>query len=110
MVPLFGAPEDPLPTACSDIVFWYHAPMNSRHRKTLEAIFANPVNGNLEWRRIEALFLALGAEIHEGNGSRVMYVLNGEKFDVHRPHPGKEALKYRVKNARHFLENAGITP
>jgi len=35
--------------------------MNTKHQKTLEAIFANPVNGNIEWRKIEALFLALGA-------------------------------------------------
>ena len=84
--------------------------MNSKHRKTLEAIFSEPVNGNLEWRKIEALFLALGAELNERSGSRVSFVLNGEKLDVHRPHPGKEALKYRVKDARNFLVNAGVNP
>ena len=84
--------------------------MNSKHRKTLEAIFSEPVNGNLEWRKIEALFLALGAELNERSGSRVSFVLNGEKLDVHRPHPGKEALKYRVKDARNFLTNAGVNP
>jgi len=35
--------------------------LNSRHRKTLKAIFTDPVNGNIEWRKIEALFLSLGA-------------------------------------------------
>ncbi len=84
--------------------------MNSKHRKTLEIIFSEPVNGNLEWRKIEALFLALGAELNERSGSRVSFTLNGEKLDVHRPHPGKEALKYRVKDARNFLTNAGVTP
>ena len=83
---------------------------NSKHRKTLEAIFSEPVNGNLEWRKIEALFLALGSELNERSGSRVSFVLNGEKLDVHRPHPGKEALKYRVKDARNFLTNAGVNP
>ncbi len=39
--------------------------MNSAQRKTLEAIFADPVNGNLPWRRIESLLLALGAEKDE---------------------------------------------
>ena len=34
--------------------------MNSRHRRTLEALFAEPINGNLEWRHIEALFRARG--------------------------------------------------
>lgn len=84
--------------------------MNGAHRKTLIAIFAKPINGNMEWRRIEALFLALGAEIIEGNGSRVTVILNDKRADFHRPHPGKEALRYRVSAAREFLEKAGITP
>ena len=84
--------------------------MNSKHRKTLEAIYSEPINGNLEWCKIEALFLALGAELNERSGSRVSFALSGEKLDVHRPHPGKEALKYRVRDARNFLTNAGITP
>jgi hypothetical protein len=29
--------------------------MNSKHRKTLEAIFTTPVNGALDWSKIEAL-------------------------------------------------------
>ena len=33
--------------------------MNSKHRKTLTAVIADPVNGNIEWVRIEALFVAL---------------------------------------------------
>ena len=84
--------------------------MNSRRRKTLEAIFADPVNGNIEWRKIEALFLALGADKDEGQGSAVTFILNGKRADFHRPHPNKESLKYRVKAARQFLESAGITP
>jgi len=42
-------------------------PMNRNHRKTLAAVFANPVSGNIEWRRIEALFKAAGCEIIEGS-------------------------------------------
>ncbi|MCK5689409.1 type II toxin-antitoxin system HicA family toxin [Myxococcota bacterium] len=82
--------------------------MNSKHKKTFESIFSNPVNGMLEWQKIESLFLALGAEIIQGSGSRVAFVLNGEKLDIHRPHPAKEALRYRVKDARQFLINAGV--
>lgn len=36
--------------------------MNRTHRRTLEAIFSTPVPANLEWRKIEALLVALGAE------------------------------------------------
>jgi hypothetical protein len=35
--------------------------MNKTHQKTLEAIFRKPVSANLEWRRIESLFTAVGA-------------------------------------------------
>jgi len=84
--------------------------VNGKHRKTLEAIFSNPVNGNLEWRKIEALFLALGAEKGEGQGSRVTCIINDERAEFHRPHPGKEALRYRIKDACQFLKNAGVAP
>jgi hypothetical protein len=51
--------------------------MNQRHRKTLATLFSDPVNGNMEWRRIEALLLALGAAKDEGQGSAVTFFLNG---------------------------------
>ena len=84
--------------------------MNSKHRNTLAAIFSHPIPGRLEWRKIEALFIALNAEIIEGNGSRVSYIINNEKGDFHRPHPGKEAKRYQVRNAKDFLTKAGVTP
>jgi len=37
-------------------------------------------------------------------------LLNDKRADFHRPHPGNEALRYRVKAAREFLQLAGITP
>jgi len=84
--------------------------MNRKHKKTLTDIFAVPVNGNIEWRKIEALFLSLGAVRTERAGSAVSFVLNDIRADFHRPHPDKAALRYRVKDARKFLEQAGITP
>jgi hypothetical protein len=84
--------------------------LNTKHRKTLKAIFSTPVNGNLEWRKIEALLVALGAKVVEGDGSRASFFLNGAQVDIHRPHPGKEALRYRVKDVRRFLEKAGVKP
>lgn len=84
--------------------------MNSAHRKTLETIFAEPVNGALEWSRIEALLLAIGCCRIEGSGSSVMFEKDGAKVFFHRPHPRKEALRYRVKDARAFLQRIGVTP
>lgn len=84
--------------------------MRSAHQKTLIAIFSNPVKTSMEWRKIEALFEALGAQTIEGDGSRVRFLLNGEIGTFHRPHPNKEAKPYQVRDARVFLQNAGIAP
>ncbi len=64
----------------------------------------------MQWSRIESLFVALGAEIIEGDGSRVRFVLNEVVGSFHRPHPHKEAKPYQIRDARYFLEQAGVTP
>ena len=51
--------------------------MNQKHRRTLEAIFDDPVRSNIPWRDIESMLKAAGAEITEGEGSRVRIALNG---------------------------------
>ena len=84
--------------------------MNNAQKKTLEAIFASPTPATLEWRRVEALFVALGARVIEGNGSRVRFELNGVVASFHRPHPQKEAKPYQVKDAKEFLSQAGVQP
>ena len=84
--------------------------MNSKQRKILESIFSSSTPANIEWKKIESLFLALGATMIEGSGSRVSFILNNEKGDFHRPHPGKEAKRYQVKNAQEFLFKAGVLP
>ena len=84
--------------------------MNRRHQATLNNIFQQPVPTTLEWRRIEALFRALGTKSIEGRGSRVRFELNDVVATFHRPHPQKEAKPYQVRDARRFLEKAGIMP
>ena len=84
--------------------------MNKRQRETLDKIFQTPVPASLEWREIEALFLAVGARMVEGSGSRVRFELNGVVATFHRPHPEKEAKPYQVRDARRFLEQAGVKP
>jgi len=84
--------------------------MNNKHRKTLSAIFTEPVPRNIEWRRIEALFVAVGCELIEGSGSRVAFKMRGLRVDFHRPHPRKEAKPYQVRAAREFLKKVEVTP
>lgn len=84
--------------------------MNSRHRKTLAVVFADPVSGTLEWADVESLLLAAGARLIEGRGSRVRFEKDGEVATHPRPHPAKEAKRYQVRDVRDFLEQIGIRP
>jgi hypothetical protein len=81
-----------------------------RHDKTLADIFHEPAKANISWKAIESMFTHFGAEVTEGNGSRVRVCLNGVRAVFHRPHPGKEAGKCTVVDVRRFLTNAGIVP
>jgi hypothetical protein len=83
--------------------------MKSRHRKTLQAIFRQPTSGTIAFADIEALIVSLGGEVSEREGSRVKITLKGEQWRCHRPHPGKEAKKYQVEEARELLERVGVT-
>lgn len=84
--------------------------MNAKHRKTLMILFSDPVSKALEWKRIESLFLSIGCQIIEGQGSRVRFEKEGIIGTFHRPHPAKEAKPYQIRDARQFLETLGIKP
>ncbi|MEA5579583.1 type II toxin-antitoxin system HicA family toxin [Anabaena sp. UHCC 0451] len=83
--------------------------LNTKHKKSLDAIFENPVRANIPWSDIEGMLVALGAEITQGSGSRVRIYLNDVKAVFHRPHPQKETDKGAVKSMRRFLLEAGVS-
>lgn len=84
--------------------------MNSRQKRTLAAIFADPISGTIEWSAIESLLIAVGCTIIEGSGSRVRFVKDGMVEIFHRPHPAKEAKQYQVRAARAYLTRLGVKP
>lgn len=84
--------------------------VSAKHRKTLQAIFARPTSAAIVFADIEVLIKALGGSVTEREGSRVRIELNGEQWRCHRPHPGKEAKRYQVEEARELLERAGVQP
>ncbi len=83
--------------------------LNTKHQKTLNAIFENPVKSNISWNDVETMLIALGAEVSEGSGSRVKVVFNEIRAVFHRPHPEKETDKGAIKSVRRFLTEAGVT-
>ncbi len=83
-----------------------------KHKKTLEAIFAHPINTNIDWKDVEHLFEHLGfevdltkkhhAKVKAEDGSEVVVIL---------PHHGHTIeSKDEIVKIRHFLEEKGITP
>jgi hypothetical protein len=85
--------------------------MNAKQRKTLEAVFTDPLRVDIRYQDLESMFTALGADVYPNrNGSRVAVVLNGQKYGYHRPHPENTIGRKTVKDVRDFLTAAGIEP
>ena len=82
--------------------------LNGKHAKTLERVLADPLSANIRWMDVEAMLVALDADVSEGRGSRVHVVLNGIRAAFHRPHPRKEIDRGALKSVRRFLKEARI--
>lgn len=72
--------------------------MNSKYRKTLAEVFADPPSGTVAWAAVEE------------RGSRVRFEKDGEVATFHRPHPAKEAKRYQLRDARELPERIGVRP
>ncbi|OOR91342.1 hypothetical protein B0181_03300 [Moraxella caviae] len=81
--------------------------MQSKHQKTLTAIFTNPISANIKFKDIESLLVALGAKISEREGSRIAVVLDGQVRVFHRPHPSPNTDKGAVMSVRRWLIDLG---
>jgi hypothetical protein len=84
--------------------------MNKKQHCTFQKIFEKPERADIKWNDIESLFIALGAEISQGRGSRVRIAFKGVRAVFHRPHPERVAGKGTVKSVRRFLQEAGVKP
>ncbi len=84
--------------------------MKRASQKTLELLYARPTSGNVKWRAIEMLFIELGAEVTEREGSRVAVFLFGEIRVFHRPHPSPNTDKGAIASVRKWLEQHGVEP
>jgi hypothetical protein len=67
-------------------------------------------SGNVQWHDVEALFVELGAEVSEREGSRVAVVLFEEVRVFHRPQPSPNTDKGAVASIRKWLEQHGVEP
>jgi hypothetical protein len=79
----------------------------NKHSRTLAAIFRK--QAGIAWADVESMLRNFGAEITEGDGSRVRIALNGVRAVFHRPHPRKDTDRGAVASMKRFLIEAGIT-
>jgi hypothetical protein len=84
--------------------------MKRKHHATLSQIFSRPTSGSVRWADIETLFVGLGAEISEREGSRIGVFLFGEIGVFHRPHPSPDTDKGAIASIRKWLESHGVKP
>lgn len=84
--------------------------MKRKYKRILQSIFARPVQSGIRWSDIESLFLELGAEIEEREGSRIAVILFGEVKVFHRPHPSPNTDKGAVASVKRWLEENGVKP
>lgn len=80
--------------------------MKARSRRTLDNIVRG--HGGTHWSDVEALLRReLGAEVYEGAGSTVTFVIDGRKLTVDRPHPRNECGRGLVKRVKVYLQELG---
>ena len=83
--------------------------MSHKHRNVLQAIFHDPISGNIQWREVESLLHHLGASVEPGHGARFRVVLNRHEFTVHHPHHGNEMGHNDIRYLREHLAAAGVS-
>lgn len=83
--------------------------MSHKHKHLLEAIFRDPVSGNIHWREVESLLRHLGAEIEPLSGARIRVTLNGYEGVLHRTHHGSALNRQHVLSVREYLAHAKAT-
>lgn len=82
--------------------------MNHKHRKVLQAIFAHPASGNLDFKDVAHMLESLGADVSNKSGNRVGITLKGHTVAVTHAH--HELPRDEVTQIKKFLSTCGINP
>jgi hypothetical protein len=84
--------------------------MSHKHAHLIQALFHDPISGNIHWREVESLLAHLGAEVEPLSGARFRVRLNHMEGVLHRPHHSNVLGRQDVKYLREYLARAGVTP
>ncbi len=81
----------------------------SKHKQKIEKIFAHPMSGNIEAKKVISALEHYGAKVEVNKEHRAIVHYNGKEHSLtlsHRPELSKDA----VVKLRHYLEEVGLTP
>ena len=81
-----------------------------KHLRTLERVFTRPTPSDIRWADIESVLEAVGVEVSERTGARLLVKKGTERIVVHRPHPSPPTGRATVRNIAMFLRQIGVTP
>ena len=82
--------------------------MNHKHRKVLHALFAHPISGNIDPRKVESVLGELGGTFENRHGGRIAVRLNGQFAEFHFGH--HSLSKDQVVHLKKYIEACGIDP
>jgi hypothetical protein len=82
--------------------------LNNHHQNTVDALFAHPASGNVEWRQVLSLIEAVGSVTHEHNGKLKISV--GSETEVLEPPRDKDIDDQTIVDLRRMLTGAGYGP
>lgn len=80
--------------------------MNHKHKKVLEAIFAHPTSGNIDFKEVVHVLESLGAEVTNKSGNRIGVTLNGHTVALTHAH--HDVAKEEIMQIKKFLISCGV--
>jgi hypothetical protein len=81
----------------------------SKFKAKIEKVFAHPVSGNIDPKKLLHALEHYGAEVEVTKQNKAKIFLNGLEYVMPLSHGGNLS-KDVVVEIRHFLEKAGLTP
>lgn len=83
--------------------------LNSRQRKTYEAIWDEPITRKLTFAQVDKLLTLICENRISRKGSpNVAFEHKGESWGMHRPHPDRGLKRCYIQQIRAFLIDSGL--
>ena len=84
--------------------------VRAKHQRTLERLFRRPTPSDIRWIDLEARLKAVGVDLRQRAGPRVLLVLGSQRMALHCPHPQPTVGRATLRAAAAFPGAAGIRP